>query len=640
MKDGYYLSTYLEIDPLCHALNTSRRHDFNVSLWLKQGFEISLVHYWELERVTRIKHHSRAFYDTSAAMTFIATLLDQYHLKMEDIVEIWGTPGLDTCTDYHSLENYPEVAYHSVSHLFSGVLLDTELFYNDTILGLALDAGPDSVIDRHVSCKNWYAGCVVKRGAVDLFPVDSPGHLWNVAAYNFYLPEGSLMALASAFPSLQQGEIASKLFLRDQHAERFAYRVIKTLERKNRNIEEQTTEFNRRFSSKERTVSLVMSEVQSISLELLERCILQIINLHGIDPSLTYLSITGGYALNCPSNTHLMNKYGFKGLISPPCVNDGGQSLGIALYAFYKKTPNGALRFRFGGAYLGDEDRRLDEVITSAEFRPFINSVRTYEPTQAASDICQEPIIWFNGRAELGPRALGNRSILADPRHNTSRDQLNEIKLRQWWRPVAPVVTEELTREWFEETRPSPYMLEAFKVRSNKIDLVPAITHFDHSARLQTVNSKQNTLLHSLLDDFWKHTGIPMLCNTSLNDKGEPIINHIADALKFALIKSFSICYINGKRVELRGHEDYKVRQRVALFDNEAALLQKGEGSLLSILNPYSLELPILMAYAESTELRARFSLARQNDVDLLRRLAQNWRVIYGIPLTAPKPIA
>ncbi len=139
----------------------------------------------------------------------------------------------------------------------------------------------------------------------------------------------------------------------------------------------------------------------------------------------------------------------------------------------------------------------------------------------------------FWGRAEFGPRALGNRSILADPRREEIRDHLNErVKHRQWFRPYAPVVLLEKASEWFVLDQPSPHMLIVADVREEKRSLVPAITHVDGTARVQTVAPGENSRIRRVVEAFDRATGVPMVLNTSFNDHGEPIVETPLDAFQ------------------------------------------------------------------------------------------------------------
>ncbi|MDX3234088.1 carbamoyltransferase C-terminal domain-containing protein, partial [Streptomyces sp. ME19-01-6] len=170
--------------------------------------------------------------------------------------------------------------------------------------------------------------------------------------------------------------------------------------------------------------------------------------------------------------------------------------------------------FRFPGAYLGHSDDDLAAAL--AGFEEFIADVTPADARMVVEDLRAGPVVWVDGRAELGPRALGHRSILADPRTVESKDELNRIKQREWWRPVAPMIREEDFGDWFEAPRTSPYMLETFLVRRDRAELVPAIAHLDRSARVQTVNREQNPFIHDVLSAFVEATGVPILCNTSL----------------------------------------------------------------------------------------------------------------------------
>lgn len=151
----------------------------------------------------------------------------------------------------------------------------------------------------------------------------------------------------------------------------------------------------------------------------------------------------------------------------------------------------------------------------------------------AAKLIAEGKVIgWFQGRSEIGPRALGNRSILADPRNPLMRDHVNQnVKHREWYRPAAPAVLEKDASLYFHIDRPLPFMLFAVQAREERIGEIPSAVHIDGSARVQTVNEHQNPRFYQLISEFKLCTGIPMLINTSFNDQGEPIVESPVDAL-------------------------------------------------------------------------------------------------------------
>ncbi|PWW07335.1 carbamoyltransferase-like protein [Paenibacillus cellulosilyticus] len=560
MQDGYYLATYIVIDEYCHAFDIVTRHDNNIALFLKENDNVSLVHYWELERLTGYKHHAYSFLNTEHAVEFINELLAEYHLTIDDMQEVWGSPKISTVNDYHSFVEMPEYAYHGLCHLYSGVLLNTEIFHNEKILAFAVDGGPEFFPKLTSAAaeqmKYYYPGCYADKGKVTHFPTNSPAQLWAYPAFRYGLQEGTLMALGSAIEFDCQKDFFRESLLIQKYD--ILYDTFKDLNLLFNELEDEfaklpESQLSDRFTYEENKIAFVMCIIQQLSKEIMERNVEQALRQFDIDPEDTYLSMTGGFALNCPTNSHLMNKYKFKGFIAPPCVNDTGMSLGIGLYAFHKK--HGKFNFDFQHAYYGDRDHSLDEILT--KYNQFVKSHGDFIADQFLSDIKNDPIVWFNNRSEVGPRALGNRSLLADPRNEDSKTKLNIIKEREWWRPVAPLIMEQHLGQWFEDDISSPYMLQTAIVKEDKFSQVPAVLHLDKSARIQTVNQQDNEDLYQLLQIFNEDTQVPLLCNTSLNDKGEPIINKLEEAMNFALRKKIKVIYLNKVRVELDGFEQY-----------------------------------------------------------------------------------
>ena len=204
MENGYYLSAYIHIDPLYNSLKTSKRHDQNISLWLKKNDNIELIHYWELERIFGEKQHSTAFANEHEAISFIDKCLHRYNITFDDLEGIWGNDLLSKYSKDKEVfpVNDKNISFHSMYHIFSSLLLDTDKFYNNTIIGLAMDGYPDNLLET-TEDKNFYGGCISRNGKIEFFSILSPGLLWEIAAKYFGLREGTLMALGNLqFPKI------------------------------------------------------------------------------------------------------------------------------------------------------------------------------------------------------------------------------------------------------------------------------------------------------------------------------------------------------------------------------------------------------------------------------------------------------
>ena len=271
------------------------------------------------------------------------------------------------------------------------------------------------------------------------------------------------------------------------------------------------------------------------------------------------LCLAGGVALNCVTNGILLREQIFDNIWIQPAAGDAGGALGAALSIWYlhhnKERVISSERDAMRGAYLGPEFsddeietelKALGAVFEKFSYNDFIDQVAV-----ALSD--GKAVGWMQGRMEFGPRALGGRSIIADPRSSIMQKQLNlKVKYRESFRPFAPSVLIEDVNDWFEQDSESPYMLLVAAVRKNKrrkmtsdeetlfgIDKlniprssVPAITHVDYSARIQTVHAETNPLYHAMISKFKEKTGCPLVVNTSFNVRGEPIICTPTDAFK------------------------------------------------------------------------------------------------------------
>jgi carbamoyltransferase len=248
------------------------------------------------------------------------------------------------------------------------------------------------------------------------------------------------------------------------------------------------------------------------------------------DTGSTNLCLAGGVAYNSVANGLIRLNTPFREIFVQPAAGDSGTALGVAFYIW--NTLLGNVRsYVMRDAYLGPEFRDAEIETALRSFgAPF---ERCDDIEIRAADLLAEGKIvgWFQGRMEFGPRALGNRSILADPRQSEMKDRLNlRIKHRESFRPFAPAVLEEYVDEYFEDSSPSPFMLMVFKVRPDKRPLIPATRHVDNTGRVQSVSRQVNPRFWGLIDQFRKRTGIPLVLNTSFNEN-EPIVCSPQDAL-------------------------------------------------------------------------------------------------------------
>ena len=263
----------------------------------------------------------------------------------------------------------------------------------------------------------------------------------------------------------------------------------------------------------------------------LEDILLKIVNHVHKKTGMTNLCFGGGVALNGVANYRILKDGPFENIHIPPSPGDGGSAVGCAQYLYYCHDKNKRM--------MEDNVERIKNNIfvgpshSNDEIKSFldINKIdykflETNSLLQTVAKLIVEGNVvgWYQGKMEWGPRALGNRSIIADPRNVKMKDILNEkIKHRESFRPFAPCILEEYTSEYFDVDVPSPYMLLVAPVK--KPEKIPAVTHVDGTARLQTVSKDINLLFYNLITEFHKITGIPVLINTSMNVRGEPIVD-------------------------------------------------------------------------------------------------------------------
>jgi carbamoyltransferase len=249
----------------------------------------------------------------------------------------------------------------------------------------------------------------------------------------------------------------------------------------------------------------------------------------------TKLAMAGGVALNCVMNARVRDQGPFDEVWVQPAAGDAGTALGAALWIDYRERAahgDQQRHWTMDHAYLGPAYGD-DEIETFLNWSKLAYRRLDDVAGETAALLAANKVIgWFQGRAEFGPRALGARSILASPIDPGMQARLNDIKDREDFRPVAPVVMEEHASDWFVGARRAPFMLFIFDVRADQAARIPAACHVDGTARVQTVNRAQHPLYYDLLAAFKARTGVPVLVNTSFNTRGEPMVNSPRDAVE------------------------------------------------------------------------------------------------------------
>ena len=289
-----------------------------------------------------------------------------------------------------------------------------------------------------------------------------------------------------------------------------------------------------------------------------EEIVLRIVRSSSKESDSKNLCMAGGVALNCVANGKIVKENIFKNLWIQPAAGDAGGALGAALGLWHKELKNERLQpieDKMKGSYLGPEFNNSEIETVLKKIGATYNKFSEDEMLKIASkELSKENTIgWFQGRMEFGPRALGGRSILADPRSSKMQKNLNlKVKFRESFRPFAPSITSEDLSEWFDLNCDSPYMLLVANIKEDKkikmsdiekklfgIDKlnikrseIPAVTHVDYSARIQTVHEQTNPKYYKLIKKFQEITKCPVLVNTSFNVRGEPIVCSVEDAYR------------------------------------------------------------------------------------------------------------
>ena len=300
--------------------------------------------------------------------------------------------------------------------------------------------------------------------------------------------------------------------------------------------------------------------------EALERSVMRLLERARVETGLSDLCLAGGVALNCTLNGKIARSGLFDRVWVQPASHDAGTALGAALYGYHALLGGERRPSPRAPVFLGPDFGAAGVSRAILEHAPEVRCQRPAELYEAVARILAEGRIvgWFQGRGEWGPRALGHRSILADPRRATMRDLVNgAVKMREAFRPFAPSVLREHADAWFDlrGVGESPYMLFAVPVHESVRGRIPAVTHVDGSARVQTVRQEDSPRFHALLRAFHDLTGVPVLLNTSFNLNGEPIVSSPEDAMRCFLATKIDVLVMGDTVIEKRADVARRARE-------------------------------------------------------------------------------
>ena len=290
---------------------------------------------------------------------------------------------------------------------------------------------------------------------------------------------------------------------------------------------------------------------------ILEESVFEIMRILYEKTKCSRLCYSGGVALNSVHNGKILKNTPFKEVYILPACNDAGTSIGAALYGYYNLAGNpyhGGKRLRsayFGKSY---DDSYIEKALKVQNGKIQWRKLERSELLKdAVKNLSEQKIVgWFQGRSEIGPRALGNRSILTDARDKNMKDKLNKrVKFREGFRPFAPVVPLEKAKDYFVmEHDESEFMLFVSQVREDRCDEIPSVIHIDQTARVQTLTANENDLIYQLVMEFGNETGTYVLINTSFNVQGQPIVEKPEEAIDCFLSTQIDVLYMNSYKIE------------------------------------------------------------------------------------------
>ncbi|WP_442505054.1 carbamoyltransferase family protein [Novipirellula sp. SH528] len=544
------------MEPRLTVLGVNAAHDASACILVDGRLVAAIAE----ERLTRVRHHAGFPYHASKYCLAVARIksindLDCIVLNQApsstrfDSELVFGgfTGTLLTNPSHHLLHayyawvasNFQETAIMIVDG--SGYSFDEHRSRNSPLLGTA---PPDSAMAEAMSTYVAHGQCIelVEKTWARWGPSDdylrfpSLGHMYSMASqyiFGHWKYAGKTMGLASygdptSFPEPFIEADGSQVIVRTDWPLTLPPRSELPAHR-------------------DKTCCDVAAKVQSE----LERAMLHIASQLQEQTGLRQLCISGGVGLNSVTNGRILRELNYSDLYVTPAAGDSGVSVGAAFYGHHILTGELPVRPRrtdfLGRRYTGKE---IDLELKNRSHLISCES-NSNDVSHAASDIANGRIVaWFEGRSELGPRALGNRSILCDPRSVEMRDHLNEqVKMREPFRPFAASVLAEHVHEYFDMPCEDPFMLIVAPIWPHCRDEIAGVCHVDNTCRVQTVSNEHEGQLRGLIEAFKKITGLPLLLNTSFNIKGRPIVETPGDALDCFLQSNMDVLYIHGRRV-------------------------------------------------------------------------------------------
>ncbi len=444
---------------------------------------------------------------------------------------------------------------HHLAHLASSFYASE--FNNAT--GLSIDGSGDFVSLAIAECSETKID-IKKR----LFFPNSLGLFYQgitqFIGFNNYGDEYKLMGLAPYGKPIYFDQIKSKLFIKkknfyelnldyfNHHKLDFNYDISESIKIDSILSKKFEKFFERNLADKD-NIEKFYQDIASSTQKLFEHFLniaLKDVVEKNFSKNLVY---AGGCALNSSANNILLSNKSFKNIFIPFAPSDNGGSIGSALLTNHK---HGNKIIETKSPYLGNDytNEEIEQILLNIKDKKQIKIEKIDNFNllcdEAVNQLINDSVIgWFQGKMEFGPRALGNRSILADPRKRNMKNIINnKIKRRENFRPFAPSVMKEHQNEWFEENYDNLYMSSVMNAKKDKIKLIPAVVHVDGTSRVQTVSEKMNFRFYNLINKFYKKTTVPMLLNTSFNEN-EPIVRRPDEAIKCFLRTDMDALFIN-----------------------------------------------------------------------------------------------
>lgn len=521
MIDGYYLSTNMK----SNELNTNPWGVMkSATLWYKEESTVRILQHWNIEGV-----------QDGESKQFIDKVFNRKNLSYRQVKILESTPTAPSPS-----ETFSSLSQKQLDQILPTLLCEPEKFYQDTIIILALDKFSASVR-------------LSTAGDLKVNKILSLTALWETAEDVFHMNVQKLFDIAiSCDTKLPDEQLSPITSLKTSEAVcDFVRNLIKDM-----GDFESTELYNdSRFSYHQHKMSMYMKVFIDASKKIIEIELESIIDTMEISCSEIHLAMTGNHPLNSVLMNSLNHKYGFKSILTPPCIDHDNGSFTDGLRIFFNETPK--LRIDLNSPQITNEDDNDTDIFESLLYAPYIHSLQSLTPETFVRDIIEDPILCFDSSPHNTVYNYANACILMDPRSTEQCKKMNTFLHREWWQPITAIVLDYEVAKWYKNPLNAPAVKQVLKINPTQAEKIPAVNNQHNWSTVEVLTPALNPRLFSCIQQFESETKTPLFGKVVLQEGNWSPIKTAKGALDLSIRKKLHVLYINGVRIQLHNHDKY-----------------------------------------------------------------------------------